>query len=232
MKRHFAQRLGTWSLITMLVCTWRPTAQAEPIPVRHAQGTIHGFLELHSQDGQTLASGDSVQVVRGAQVTTHTVFTFKDGSIDDETTVFTQSRTFHLITDHHVQKGPFFPHPMDVSVDTRDNQVTVHSTGKDGKDVAKAEHLVLPTDLANGMVPFAVENLLPGAPVTRVSMLVATPRPRLVKLAISSVGEDPFSVLGTARKATHYEIKIESAERRASWLRSLARRLQTLNFGS
>jgi hypothetical protein len=209
MKRLFAPSLGTCFLIAMLFCALRPTAQAEPITVRHVQGTVHGFLEMRSPDGQVLASGDSIQVVRGGQVTTHTLFTFKDGSTDDETTVFTQSRSFHLITDRHIQKGPAFPHPMDVLIDTRINQVTVHSTGKDGKDEAKTEHIVLPTDLANGLVPFAVENLPSGAAVTRVSMLVLTPKPRLVKLAISPAGEEPFSVVGSPRKATHYEIKIE-----------------------
>jgi hypothetical protein len=209
MKCLFAQRLRSWSLITMLVCAWRPSAQAEPIPVRHVQGTIHGFLELRSEDGQVLASGDIVQVVRGNQVTAHTLFTFKDGSIDDETTVFSQSRTFHLITDHHIQKGPAFPHPMDVLIDTRNGQVTVRSTGKDGNEDVKTDHLVLPTDLANGMVPFVAENMLPGASETKVSMLVATPKPRLVKLAISSGGDEAFSVVGSPRKASHYEIKIE-----------------------
>lgn len=209
MKCLFAQRIQSWSLIAMLVVIWAPGAQAEPILVRHVQGTVHGFLEMRSADGQVLASGDSVQVVRGAQVTTHTLFNFKDGSVDDETTVFTQSKIFHLITDHHIQKGPAFPHPMDILIDTRTGQVTVHSTGKDGKDDVKTDHLTLPPDLANGLVPFAVENLPSGATVTRVSMLVLTPKPRLVKLAISSVGDEPFSVVGSPRKAAHYEIKIE-----------------------
>jgi hypothetical protein len=209
MKSLFAQHLKSWSLIAALLCVWRPSSQAEPIAVRHVQGTVHGFLEMRAPDGEVLASGDSVQVVRGAQVTTHTLFTFKDGSVDDETTVFSQSHTFHLITDHHIQKGPAFPHPMDILIDTRSGLVTVHSTGKDGKDEVKTDHLTLPPDLANGMVPFAVENLPHGAAVTKVSMLVATPRPRLVKLAISSVGDDPFSILGSPRKAAHYEIKIE-----------------------
>ena len=209
MKSLFAQRLRSWSLITMLVCAWRPNAQAEVIPVRHVEGTIHGFLELRSEDGRVLASGDIVQVVHGDRVTSHTLFNFKDGSIDDETTVFSQHRTFHLITDHHIQKGPSFPHPMDVLIDSRSGQVTVRSTGKDGKEEVKTDHLGLPPDLANGMVPLVVENIRPDAPETKVSMLVATPKPRLVKLAISYRGEETFLVVGSPRKAIHYEIKIE-----------------------
>ena len=40
-------------------------------------------------------------------------------------------------------------------------------------------------------------------------MVAATPKPRLVKLAIASPGEDAFSVGGSSRKATHYVIKVE-----------------------
>jgi len=196
-------------LTTVLVCAWQPSAHAEPIPVRHVEGTVHGFLELRSDDGRVLASGDSTQVVHGDQVTTHTLFSFKDGSVDDETTVFSQRRTFHLITDSHIQKGTSFPHPMDVLIDARSGQVTVRSTEKDGKEEVIAEHLGLPPDLANGMVPLVVENMRPDVPETAVSMLVATPKPRLVKLAISNRGEETFSVVGAPRKAIHYEIKIE-----------------------
>lgn len=209
MKSFFARRLQSWSLITMLVFTWRPSAQAEPIPVRHLEGTAHGLLELRSDDGRVLASGDSVQVVHGDQITTRTLFNFKDGSVDDETTVFAQRRAFHLITDHHIQKGPSFPHPMDVLIDSRSGMVTVRSTGKDGKQEVITQRVAMPPDLANGMVPLAVENMLPNAPETAVSMLVATPKLRLVKLAISSLGEETFSVAGSPRKAIHYEIKIE-----------------------
>ena len=58
----------------------------------------------------------------------------------------------------------------------------------------------MPPDLANGMVPLVVENMLPNAPETTVSMLVATPKLRLVKLAISSLGEETFSVAGSPPK--------------------------------
>jgi hypothetical protein len=108
------------------------------------QGTLHGFLELRSEDGQVVASGDSVQVARGNRVTSRTTFHFKDGSIDDETTVFSQRHSFQLISDHHIQKGPSFPHPTDVLIDVPTGQVTVHSTGKDGKEEVKTDHLNLP----------------------------------------------------------------------------------------
>ena len=209
MKSLFARRLPFWIPITILVCTWAPSGQADPIPVRHVQGTLHGFLEVRSEGGLVVASGDVTQVVHGDRITSETLFRFKEGSVDDEITVFSQRRTLQLITDHHIQKGPSFPHPIDMLIDARSGQVTVRSTGKDGKEEVKSDHLDLPPDLANGIVPIAIENIPPGAAETTVSMIVATPKPRLVKLAISPDGEDTCSILGFPRKAIHYEIKVE-----------------------
>jgi hypothetical protein len=193
----------------MLVFGLQSGASADTIPVRHVVGTIHGFLEMRSDDGRVVASGDVVQVVHGDLVTARTIFTFKDGSIDDETTVFSQRRNFHLITDHHVQKGPAFPHPMDILIDSRSGMVTIRSTGNDGKEGVKTDHLTLPPDLANGMVPIVIENIKPDTAQTTVPMLVLTPKPRVVELIISPRGEENFSVIGSSHKALHYEIKID-----------------------
>jgi hypothetical protein len=193
----------------MLVCVWQAGARAEPVPVRHAEGALHGFLEMRSADGQVVASGDVEQVLHGDRLTTHTVFSFRDGSVDDETTVVSQGRTLRLISDRHIQKGPYFPHPMDVTIDARSGLVTVRSMGKDGKEEVATDHPRLPPDLANGMVPLMLENLRPDAATAEVSMLLALPKPRLVKLAVSKLGEENCSVAGAPRKAMHYEIKIE-----------------------
>jgi hypothetical protein len=209
MTNLLTQRARSLSLVALLICGLQPGAPADIVAVRHIAGTIHGFLSLRSADGHITAAGDTVQVAHGDQITSHTVFTFKDGSIDDETAVYSQRRAFRLITYHHIQKGPSFPQPIDLSIDARSGQVTVRTTDKDGKQQVHAEHVDLPQDLANGIVPQIVENLSPSSAGTTVSMLVATPKPRVVKLAISSRGEENFSVEGASRKALHYEIKIE-----------------------
>jgi hypothetical protein len=212
MPNAFTQCVRTLFLTALMAAALHPGAQGEPVPVRHVAGTVHGFLTQRGEDGRVVAWGDSVQVAHGSQVTTHTLFTFKDGSKDEETTVFSVHRTFRLISDHHVQNGPSFPHPMDLSVDAHSGQVTVRTTGKDGKEESYSEHMNLPPDLANGMVPVVLENLGADAEAT-VSMVVATPKPRLVKLAISPRSEDDFSIFGaggdSAHKALHYQIKIE-----------------------
>lgn len=216
MKRSFAirpysssQSLQGWALIVLLMCGWMPKAQADSMPVRYVQGSFHGFLELRSEGGVVVASGDSMQYVKGDRITAETIFHFKDGSVDDETTVYAQHRTFHLISDHHVQKGPSFPHPMDVLIETGSGTITVRSTDKDGKEQVKTDHMTLPADLANGLIPVVVENMGAEQAGTTVEMVVMTPKPRVVKLVISNIAEDNYSLVGVERKATHYQIKIE-----------------------
>src|SRR5712675_3703172 len=161
MKGPPADRLRCWSFIALLICVLQPGASAEPIPVRHIEGTVHGFLALRSKEGQVLAVGDLFQVVRGDRVTSRLLFRFKDGSVDDETAVFSQRGHFQLITDHHVQKGPSFPQPMDTSIDVPSGQIIVRSTGKDGKEEVKSEHMDLPPDLANGLILVIAKNIQP-----------------------------------------------------------------------
>ena len=177
--------------------------------MRHAEGTLHGFLTLSSQQGQLLATGDLIQTVRGTRVTSRLVFRFKDGSLDDETTVYSERGSFRLIHDRHIQKGPFFPHPMDLEIDARSGDVTVRSIGKDGKLETANQHLDLPPDLANGLVLSIAKNLPPDAPETKLPFVVATPKLRMITLRILPGAEEPFSIAGSRRKAMRYDIKLE-----------------------
>jgi hypothetical protein len=181
---------------------------AQPVPVRHVEGTLHGFLSLRAQDGHIVAYGDLAQIARGNTVTAHMVFHFRDGSVDDETTVFTERGTFRLIGDHHTQQGPSFPKPMDLTIDVVHGRVTSHAKDKDGKDEVQTYSLSLPPDLANGMVGIVAKNI--GTNVeTKVPMLVMAPKPRLITLAFDGVGEDPYTFLGSQRKGTHFHIQLQ-----------------------
>src|SRR5207244_8092314 len=76
----------------------------EPVRVRHAEGIVHGFLVLRTLDGKTIANGDLIQNARGARVTTRLVFRFRDGSLHDETAVYSERGNFRLISDRLLQK--------------------------------------------------------------------------------------------------------------------------------
>jgi len=191
----------------MLVFALSILAAAEPIAVRHPEGTLHGFLALTTGQGQVLADGDLIEIVRGDRVKSHLTFHFKDGSIDDETAVYTQRGVFRLISDHHIQKGPYFPRPLDMTIDVAKGVVMTRSSGKDGKD--EVTKIKMPADLYNGLVIPVIKNISPDAGETKVSMIVAAPKPRVVTLDMMPQAPGTFYLAGIPRKATVYEIKIE-----------------------
>lgn len=209
-KMHPCLALGALHLIVRFAC-FLPfvSAVAEDVPVRYREGRVHGFLVLRDLNDRILASGTSLQYTNGNRVTNELAFRFKDHSTHHETTVFSQTRTFRLLTYHLVQKGPAFRRALDFSVITSTGQVTIRYTDDHGKEMTITERLDLPTDLANGMVSTLLGDIGPNAAKTTLSMLVATPKPRLVKLEISPAGEDAFTVAGAPGKATRYSVKVD-----------------------
>ncbi len=180
----------------------------DQVLARHKQGSVHGFLLLKSAEGKILAVGDQVTVTHGIQVRSRLIFRFKDGSIDDETTVFRQQKILELVSDHHIQKGPSFPEPLDMTVNVPASEVTWHET-KNGKDEVKSQRMELPSDLANGLVPLVVENFPERQQEMKVSYVAGDSKPRIVKLSIKREGEDHFSVGGGGRRAGIFNIHIE-----------------------
>ena len=181
---------------------------ADPVSVQHAEGLVHGFLALSNLDGSQIASGDLIQNVRGDRVTTRLAFHFKDGSTHDETAVFTQRGRFTLQTDHLVQAGPAFEHPIDMTIDRPRRAVTVKYRDADGKQKDETEQMDLPLDLSNGMIITLLKNMGKTPLPSTLSYIAATPKPRLVHLDVSKAGPDSFTTAGTSREATHYVLKI------------------------
>ena len=126
------------ALLFLLACTElsQPVCGASPesVAVRYIEGLSRGFLVVRTQDGGQIADGDSSQVAHGDRVTSRMKFRFKDGSVEDETTVFSQRGSFRLLTYHVLQKGPAFKRPMETSIDATTGRVVVRYTGDDGKE--------------------------------------------------------------------------------------------------
>ncbi len=180
----------------------------QTLPVRHPEGLVHGFLALRTLDGKALADGDLIQNVRGDRVTSRLLFRFRDGSTHDETVVYAQQPHFRLISDRLIQKGPAFPQALDMSIDGGSGRVIVKYTD-DGKPKVDEDRLDLPADLVNGFVSTFLKNVRADAIPESVSYVAATPKPRLVRLSIDVAGIEPFKTGATARKATHYVLKVK-----------------------
>ena len=192
-----------------LVLSGSTLARAETVAVRRSEGLVHGFLALRTLDGTTIADGELIQVASGNQVTLRLTFHFKDGSLQDETAVYTQRKVFRLVSDHVVQKGPAFKMEVESRVDAKSGRVHVRYKDEDGKEKEVDERLDVPSDLANGLILTLLKNIPPEVPKTTVSMIAITPKPRLVKLVITPSGEEPFVTGGLRRKAMHFVIKVD-----------------------
>lgn len=129
---------------------------AEPIRAHHKQGSMHGFLLVRSAQGKVIAVGDLVQIAQGTQVRSRLVLRFRDGSVDEESTVFSEDDVLRLLSDHHVQKGPSFPVPLDIAINVPAAEVRWSET-KGSNTQVHTDHMDLPNDLANGILPLLLD---------------------------------------------------------------------------
>jgi hypothetical protein len=195
-------------LLLLLAITTCKAGSGALIPVRYREGVVHGLLVLRTIEGKRLAAGDLIQVVRGDEVTSELLFHFEDGSVYDEITTFSQRDTVRLLSERLVEKGPSFPHPIEIIMNVRDGRLTVRSTDDHDKEKVSTEQLSIPQDAANGLTLTLVKNIRPEMPET-VSFVTPTSKPRVAKVVISSPGKEPFLVAGSKHRAIHYVLKLQ-----------------------
>ena len=176
--------------------------------MRGLQGNTHAFLSVKSPDGRVLASGEIIQTANADRVNAHVVIRFRDGSLDEETTVYSQHGNFRLISDHHIQHGPSYPHPLDMLVEAS-GDITYVKFGKDGQQETKHSHLDLPPDVANGLLFTLVLNIASDTPETTVPIVALAPEPKLVNASIRRGLDSSYSVGGSRHTAGFFVVKTQ-----------------------
>ncbi len=185
---------------------WAPLSAAE-FPVRHREGTTHGFIVLRPPGGEILATGELIQTVAGEHVTSELELHFKDGSTHEETTEYLQGTHFRLLSDRLRQVGPSFPNPEEVRIDAVRGTVTIHSL-KDSKEKPEEKRVAMPADIANGLIVTLLKNLAPSQTEASATLLVASSRPRVVKLEMHAAGQQRFTADGLPVMANHYLVHV------------------------
>lgn len=205
--RCFTRMVTLGLLVLVTVLPWPRSLAAAPVPVRFAEGATHGFIVLRTVNGGLLASGDLFQVSRGGEIESRMVFRFTDGSVFDETVVFTQQHVFTLQRYRLVQRGPVFPDDTEISLERASGKYHVKTKPhQDGQEEVLEGTLELPPDVYNGMVVTAAKNLPPRSSET-VHMVAFTPTPRLIQLELVPTGEHQVLVGELTKTAIHYVIK-------------------------
>jgi hypothetical protein len=192
------------SCVALLVAA---AAFATQISVHYQEGVTHGYLMLRDPGGRLLADGENSQIASGSTLRSRLTFRFKDGSLYDDTTVYTERGVFRLVSDHAIQKGPSFKSQQETYIDTSTGAVSVKYLDK-GKWKFIRRKMKLPPDVSNGLLYIIVKNIAP-SPAATVSYLAFTPQPRLVRLAFIRSGESRFLTDSVSHKAIHYVMKVE-----------------------
>jgi len=184
-----------------------PPLEAAVVPVRFIEGVTRGFLLLRTINGVLIAQGDLFQVVRGAEVESRMIFRFKDGSVFDETAIFTQQGVFSMQKYRLVHHGPVFREDTEISMERASGKYRVKTKARQGgREELLDGTLDLPPDVYNGMVLTVAKNLPPGGSET-VHMVAFTPAPRLIQLEMTPAGEQKVLVGELAKTAVHYVVK-------------------------
>ena len=168
---------------------------AEPIPVHFTQGQGRGFVVVRSAAGAIIGNGEYSQEAIGDRVTSRLTLRLRGGSLDDETTVYSQHGAYALISDHHIQRGPFFSDPSDSTI-SADGAVSIRTIGRDGKEKIVTSHLDMPADVSNGLVSTLLTNIPADKPEFRLGMFVPSGKGRLVQLRVTPEDKSYFSMIG------------------------------------
>ena len=199
-------RPTTFSLLLLL--QWPCFLSAAPVPVRFPEGLTHGFLALRSLNGILIASGDMFQTSRSGEIESRMLLRFKDGSLFEETVVFTQQRVFTLKTYRLLQRGSAFTDDTEISLERATGRYRVKTKAhKDGKEKVLEGSLDLPLDVYNGGMVLTVAKNLPKGASETIHTVAFTPTPRLIQLELSPAGEQKVLVGDLTKTATDYVFK-------------------------
>ena len=195
-------------LLVTLVCVCATVLEAASVRVRFHEGTTRGFLAIRTPQGERIGHGELTQKPRGDEIDSRLLLQFKDGSIHDETTTYSQRDAFRLEAYRLKQRGPSFP-GAEISFDRKSGRYQAKTRERVGaaEETASGE-FDMPADLANGMTLLMLKNLAPGERTT-AQLAAFTPKPRLLRMDLHREGEDRVVFAGDAKQAARYLVNLE-----------------------
>ena len=187
----------------ILVAFLAAPAASAPIAVRLPEGPAHGFLTL-SEEGTAapIAYGELLQWLDGRNVASELVFRFRDGSLYDQTIMFSQRPSFRVLRFRLVQQGPRFPEQADSRFDGSGAwEATVRKEGSE--DQHASGRTTIPADVVNGLTTVIPKNLAPHG-VAHAHMLNFRPKPVLLDVEFRPDGTDRYRIGRQEGTATRY----------------------------
>jgi membrane protein len=198
-------RRGALALVPLL---WTTALDAAPVRVRFPEGTTRGFLAIRNARGELIGHGELRQKPRGDEIDSRLLLQFRNGSVHDEATTYSQQGTFRLESYRLTQRGPSFP-GAEISFDRRSGRYRARTRARaEGPEDSASGELAMPADLYNGMALLVLKNMLPGEQATG-QLAVFTPKPRLLRMDLRQEGEDRVVFAGAPKQATRHLVNLE-----------------------
>jgi hypothetical protein len=200
------------STLLVLVCLASATSaaalDATQVRVRFPEGVTRGFLAIRTPQGERIGHAELAQKPRGDEVDSRLLLQFKDGSVHDERTTYSQRGVFRLEAYHLTQRGPSFP-GADVAFDRKSGRYQAKTHEKVGapEETASGE-FEMPPNLANGLTLLLLKNMPRGERVT-AQLAAFMPKPRLLRMELQQEGEDRVAFAGDPKQAARFLVNLE-----------------------
>ena len=192
--------------VVVLVVALAVPAAAEPVRVRHPEGTSHGFVVVQDAGGKTIAHGELTQWPERRAMENRLVIRFNDGSLYDETVRFSHHPTFRLLKYHQIQRGPSFTETTDFEFDSSGRYRVRRKPSPDEDEQIASGTTTIPEDVYNGMTSTILKNLKPGAAATW-HFLAFTPDPQVLEMHATPDGTERYTAGAITGSATRYRLK-------------------------
>jgi hypothetical protein len=191
----------------IILMTAPHSANPAPVDVRFPEGVSQGFLVLRGSDGHKLADGELRQTSAGDErFVSRLVFRFHDGSLHDETVVFSQKPVLTLVSYTLLQQGPAFPSKLHASFERTAKTYTVRAQKGSEKEQIFTGTLDLPPDVYNGLTVMVLKNLPPDR-TANYHVIGFMPEPELYEVEIHAKGKETIHAGELRKQARHYELK-------------------------
>jgi hypothetical protein len=208
-RRNVVGRIAVALVATALGAGSPAAGHAAEVEVRHQEGVTRGFLVVRTSAGEIVAEGDLLQRARPEGVESRLVFRFRDGSVFDETVLFSQRRVFTMLRYRLEQRGPTFPEALQVSLERDRDQARgryAATARRHGEEEERAGgEIDLPLDTYIGMATLLLRNL--GTAATTVHTMAFTPKATLLQLELAPEREESIAAGERHVPATRYVLK-------------------------
>jgi hypothetical protein len=195
-------------LLSLAAASSATGLDATQVRVRFPEGVTRGFLTIRTPQGERIGHGQLVQKPRGDEIDSRLLLEFKDGSVHDERTTYSQRGVFRLEAYRLMQRGPSFP-GMDVAFDRKSGRYQARTGGQNGApEETGSGEFEMPPDLANGLTLVLLKNMPRGERVT-AQLAAFTPKPRLLRMELHQEGEDRIAFAGDPKQAARYLVDLE-----------------------